>query len=83
MSRYLGESALMKNFGEGVCGFWITAVLICLEKALMKRKINFWKFEFSRSPLCGRVLRVALPGKDQWLVEVGDAHSWKLGKRVM
>ena len=59
------------------------AVLICLEKALMKRKINFWKFEFSRSPLCGRVLRVALPGKDQWLVEVGDAHSWKLGKRVM
>ena len=46
----------------------------------MKRKINFWNFEFSRSPLCGRVLRVALPGKDQWLVEVGDAHSWKIEK---
>ena len=46
----------------------------------MKRKINFRKFEDFGSPLCGRVLRVALPGKDQWLVEVGDAHSWKVEK---
>ena len=41
----------------------------------MSRYLENAHNEHLKSPLSGRFLRVALPRKDEWLVEVWNAHA--------